>query len=54
MRSYLIERLREPSTWRGAIMLLTALGVDFRPELVTEIITAGTGLAGLVGVLTKG
>ncbi|MBF0176517.1 MAG: hypothetical protein HQL63_06680 [Magnetococcales bacterium] len=51
---YVMERLQEPSTWRGMIMLATALGIDMRPELVTEIIATGTGLAGLVGMLTKG
>ncbi|MBF0136144.1 MAG: hypothetical protein H7833_05810 [Magnetococcus sp. DMHC-1] len=52
--NYIVDRMREPSTWRGMVMLATALGIDMRPELVTEIIAAGTGLAGLVGILTKG
>ena len=51
---YILERLQEASTWRGIIMLLTSLGVGIAPELITPIITAGTGLAGLVGVVSKG
>jgi hypothetical protein len=51
---YILDRLQEASTWRGIIMLLTSLGVGIAPELITPIITAGTGLAGLVGVVTKG
>lgn len=50
---YIIERMQEPSTWRGLIMVLTSLGLAIKPELVTPIITAGTGIAGLVGVFTK-
>lgn len=51
---YVIERLQEPSTWRGFILLLTSLGVGITPELITPIVTAGTGLAGLVGIFSKG
>jgi hypothetical protein len=51
---YIVERLQEPSTWRGIIMLLTSLGVGIAPEMITAIVTAGTGLAGIVGVVTKG
>lgn len=50
---YIIDRLVEASTWRGIIMLLTSLGISIAPELVTPIIAAGTGLAGVVGVITK-
>lgn len=51
---YILDRLVEPSTWRGMIMVLTSLGLGIAPELVTPIIAAGTGLAGLIGVVTKG
>lgn len=51
---YIIERLAEPSTWRGFILILTSLGVGIAPELVAPVIAAGTGLAGVVGVFTKG
>lgn len=51
---YVIERLQEPSTWRGFILLLTSLGVGIAPEMITPIVTAGTGLAGLVGIFSKG
>lgn len=50
---YVIERLQEASTWRGFILLLTSLGVGIAPEMITPIVTAGTGLAGLVGVFSK-
>ncbi len=51
---YILDRLQEASTWRGIIMVLTSLGVGIAPELITPIVTAGTGLAGIVGIVTKG
>lgn len=52
MKTYLLERLREPSTWRGLILIAAAAGVPVAPELAEAIVAAGMGLAGLVGVLT--
>jgi len=52
MKGYLLSRAKEPSTWRGAILFLTAIGVPIAPQLQEAIIAAGLGLAGLVGVLT--
>lgn len=54
MKDYIIQRAQEPSTWRGVVLLLTALGVPIAPELASGIVTAGLGLAGLIGMLTKG
>ena len=53
MRRYLIDRLQEPSTWRGIILFITGFGVTLSPETATHIIAAGVGTAGLVGVLTE-
>ncbi len=52
MRQYILDRAREPSTWRGAILFLTAIGVPIAPQLAEAIVTAGLGIAGLVGILT--
>lgn len=27
MKAYVLERMKEPSTWRGPTLLLTALGI---------------------------
>lgn len=51
MKSYILARVKEPSTWRGFILLLTALGVPLAPQLAEAIVTAGLGVAGLVGVV---
>ncbi|MBF0212295.1 MAG: hypothetical protein HQM00_01885 [Magnetococcales bacterium] len=49
---YLVQRAKEPSTWRGVVMLLTAAGVSVSPETMEYIVAAGTGLSGLIGMLT--
>lgn len=48
---YILERLKEGSTWRGLTMLATSLGVGLNPEQITAIITAGTAIVGLLAVL---
>jgi hypothetical protein len=51
MKTYVLERMKEPSTWRGLVLLLTALGVPMAPGLSDAIIAAGLGLAGLIGAV---
>lgn len=47
---YLLERLREPSTWRGLAVLATAAGVTLSPEQMEAIIPVGLLVSGLIGV----
>lgn len=54
MKSYLLERLKEPSTWRGIIYMITAAGVPVAPALADSIIAVGLAVAGLIGVLAPG
>lgn len=54
MFRYLLERAKEPSSWRGVILLTTAAGVNVAPELMNAIVTFGLGTAGLIGAITKG
>ena len=49
-----IEQLKQPSTWRGMVMLATSVGLVVEPQLADKIIVAGTGMAGLIGVMFKG
>jgi hypothetical protein len=51
--NWLIARLREGSTWRGLIWLLTVAGITLRPEQVEALIVAGMALAGLLGVFMQ-
>lgn len=50
---WIVDRLQEPSTWRGVITAATALGVALSPDLKEATITAGVSLFGLVEVLRK-
>ena len=56
--AYLLARLKEASTWRGIVLLLTAFGVQVAPEVQEAVISVGIAVAGAVGVLfpdsTKG
>ncbi|CAB4141081.1 hypothetical protein UFOVP413_36 [uncultured Caudovirales phage] len=51
--NWIIDRLKERSTWLGLTALLTSFGVSLKPELAEAIITAGLGLTGLIAVVTK-
>ena len=53
MKAYLLERLKEPSTWRGFTVFLTAAGIALDPESIDYIVATGLGVAGLIGALTK-
>lgn len=50
-KRYLIERFKEPSTWRGIILLLTACGVPFAPGQAEQIIAVGMAIAGLLAMI---
>lgn len=52
MKDYFLARAKEPSTWRGAILFLTAVGVPIAPALAESIISVGLAVAGLIGVVT--
>lgn len=49
MGKYVIERLAEPSTWRGIVALITAAGISLSPEQATAITAAGLAIIGVVG-----
>lgn len=49
-----LERLSENSTWRGIILVSTALGLKLEPALQEQILVAGLGLVGLINVIRKG
>jgi len=51
MKNYILARAKEPSSWRGLFLLLTAIGIPVAPQLADAIITVGLSLAGLIGVV---
>lgn len=53
MLNFILDRTKEPSSWRGVSLFLTALGIYIEPALYTQITTVGVGIAGLIGMFTK-
>ena len=51
MKSFLLDRLDERSTWRAIIALLTVLGVGLSHEQTEAIIAAGVAIGALVEAL---
>lgn len=51
-KDYMLARLKEPSTWRGIILVLTAAGVPIDPMMADKVIAVGIALSGLVGIFT--
>ena len=51
LKLYVVNRAKEASTWRGVVMLLTALSLNISPEMADAIIGVGIAVAGLVGIL---
>jgi hypothetical protein len=51
--NYILDRLKEPSTWRGILAMITAVGVKLHPEMQEAIISAGLALIGMVNIFRK-
>lgn len=45
---YLIDRLKERTTWSGVLTIATTLGAHLSPENREEIVTAGVSIAGFL------
>lgn len=53
LKNWVIERLKERSTWRGIVLVCTAMGATLSPEQGEAVMVAGLGLTGLLGAFTK-
>jgi hypothetical protein len=49
----ILDRLKEPSTWKGLIVVLGAFGIAIEPEMQTHIIAVGGGLFGIIEILRR-
>jgi hypothetical protein len=49
--AYLVARMSEPSTWRGLVLIATAVGAHLTEAQVSQIVEIGLFLAGLLGAL---
>lgn len=50
--NYFLARLKEPSTWRGGVLLASGLGVGLAPEQMDAIVSVGVSIAGAIGVFS--
>jgi len=46
--NYIVNRLKEVSTWQGLVMGITLLGVHITPAQTQEIVTAGIAVLSAV------
>lgn len=53
MKNYIINRIKEPSSWAGLGILLTIMGHSVAPDTLGLIQQTVTGLAGLYAVVAK-
>ena len=50
---FVLDRLKEKTTWIGLTGFITALGVSISPEQAEAIAAAGVGVAGAILAFTK-
>lgn len=50
--TYILERFREASTWRGLIKIFMAAGMVIKPQMAEAIIAFGLAMLGGVAVAT--
>lgn len=48
MIAYVMNRLKEVSTWKGLIFIVTAVGVHLTPEQASAMVAAGLGIVGVI------
>ena len=53
MISWLKQRLSEPSTYRGIIGMIAALGITINPELIKEVIALSVAVLSFVEFIRK-
>ena len=51
-KQWILSRLSEPSTWRGAVLFATGLGAPLNPEYLEHIVSVGLAVTGFIGVVT--
>ena len=51
--NFIIDRLKEPSTWSGIASIAVAFGLGFPPGTMEAITQIGVGIAGLAGIVMR-
>ena len=53
MISWLKQRLAEPSTYRGIVGMVAALGITLNPELIKEVIALSVAVLSFIEFIKK-
>ena len=48
----LLNALKDPTVLRGIVLVCTAAGLQVSPEMVTQVVSIGLGVAGLIGMVS--
>jgi hypothetical protein len=51
MMEKIVTRLTQNSTWRGIILVVTAISAGLQPEHATTLLTTGVGLVGAINIV---
>lgn len=51
--SWILSRLKEPSTWKGVAVLVGVMGWNLDPELLPQIGVTVAAVIGLIEVIRK-
>lgn len=51
---YMLDRMKERSTWGGMTFLLAAVGIHLNPDNVGAIMEGAASIMGTIYVMTKG
>ena len=49
MKEFILERGKEPSSWRGLVAILTAAGIALDPAEADAIVMFGLAVIGVIG-----
>lgn len=50
---FVVDRMKERSTWIGLVGLLSSVGIALEPSMVEAIASVGVALSAVVMILTK-
>jgi len=50
---YILDRAKEPSTWKGLAVVATSTGIAITPDQMNAVISIGLAVAGFIDVITK-
>lgn len=53
IEQWVLDRLAEPSTWRGIVAVLTAAGITLDPNQSAKIVAVGLSMIGTINILRK-